>query len=262
MTSSWRALAAVALALFAVQGTAKSFDDPYQAYAAGVYDQALQGFVDRQVERPDDPRLAINLGNTYYKMKDYEAAAQAFAPVATSPDPSLKEQALYSLGNVAFRQGRLEEAVTLYQAALEVAPDDGDAKYNLELARDEIRRRQEEAQKRQQQQKQNQKQGQQSQRQDQQQQDPSQQDPAQQDQQPGEQEKQGRQEKQEAAEPQAGTEPGQEQQTEAQAAQAGGKPGEMSRETAERLLAALEEGRPLPKRQAKGARSIRAGKDW
>jgi Ca-activated chloride channel family protein len=128
--------------------------DPYEAYGAGIYDQALSGFVDQQVERPDDPAVALNLGSVHYQMRNFEEADRAFFEAALSTDESLREQALYNLGNSAFRQGRLEEAVELYKAALEIDPDDEDAKFNLEFVRDEIRRRHEEAQKRQEEQQQ------------------------------------------------------------------------------------------------------------
>jgi tetratricopeptide (TPR) repeat protein len=89
-------------------------------------------------------------------MRNWSEAEQAFASVALSGDPDLREAALYNLGNCAYRQGRLQEAVELYRAALEIDPDDEDAKFNLEFVRDEIRRRHEEAQKRQQEQQQGQ----------------------------------------------------------------------------------------------------------
>ena len=133
-----------------------SFDDPWEAYAAGAWDQAVQGFVDRQVERPDEPALALNLGSSYYKMRDFESADEAFGRAALAADPELRQEALYNLGNSAYRQGRLEEAVELYRGALELDPDDEDAKFNLEFVRDEIRRRLEEARQRQQQQQQQQ----------------------------------------------------------------------------------------------------------
>ncbi len=129
----------------------QSFDDPFDAYAAGRYDIALQKFVDRQVERPDDPAVALNLGATHYKMKNYEEADRALATAALASDTALREEALYNLGNSAYRQDRLGEAVELYKAALEINPEDEDAKFNLEFVRNEIRRRHEEAQKRQQQ---------------------------------------------------------------------------------------------------------------
>ena len=151
----------------AQQQPGRRFKNPWQAYQAGAYDQALQGFVDKQVERPDDPALWLNIGNVHYRIKDYEAAQNAFQQAALSGAPEVREQALYNLGNCAFRQGKLQDAVELYKQALDLKPDDEDAKFNLEYVRDEIRRRDEEAKKRQQQQ---QGQDQQQQQQDQQQQ--------------------------------------------------------------------------------------------
>ncbi len=299
--------------------------DPFQAYAAGRYDQALQGFVDRRLEDPDDPRLAINVGSAYYKMNDFDAAAQAFANAATADDPALREQALYSLGNVAYRQGRLPEAVELYQRALEVDPNDEDAKYNLELVRDEIRRREEEAKKQQIQQNQQQDQSPNEQQPNEQQKKQDQQQDRQDQQgQQGQQDQQGQQ-SQAAADQQTGAgedhdqdglpdeverngenptdpsqadsdgdglkdgeedrnhngrrDPGETDPNRADsdgdgqldgaeaAAAAGGESGgqmsgQMSKEMAEQLLAALDEGRPLPPQRARGRRTVAGGKDW
>ncbi len=127
---------------------------PYEAYEEGLYDVALQGFVDLQVERPDDPEVALNVGSTQYQMRNYPQADRTFTKAAMAPDPGVRGQALYNLANSAYRQGRLQEAVELYKAALEIDPDDEDAKFNLEFVRDEIRRRHEEAQKRQEEQQQ------------------------------------------------------------------------------------------------------------
>lgn len=136
---------------------------PYEAYEAGLFAEALQGFVDLQVERPDDPEVALNVGSTHYQMRNFPEADRTFTKAAMAQDSSVRGQALYNLGNSAFRQGRLQDAVELYKAALEVNPDDEDAKFNLEFVRDEIRRRHEEAQKRQQEQEQQEQQGQQQQ---------------------------------------------------------------------------------------------------
>ena len=124
-------------------------ENPSAAYEAGFDEQALSGFVDMQVERPDDPGVALNLGSVYYQMRNYEEADRAFFGATLSTDESLREQGLYNLGNSAFRQGRLEEAVELYKAALEIDPDDEDATFNLD---EEAQKRQEEQQQQQQQQ--------------------------------------------------------------------------------------------------------------
>jgi Ca-activated chloride channel family protein len=143
--------------------------DPYEAYADGVYDQALEGFIDQQVERPEDPAVALNVGSVHYQMRNYAEADRDFSKGLLSDDPEIREQAIYNLGNSAYRQGRLEEAVELYKAVLEIDPADEDAKFNLEFVRNEIRRRHEEAQKRQEQQEQQQQQQNQQQQEQQQQ---------------------------------------------------------------------------------------------
>ncbi len=139
----------------------EAYDDPWEAYGAGAYDRALEGFVDLQVERPDDPVAELNLGSAQYKVGDFEAAARSFAAVAASAPAELRGEALYNLGNCAYRQGRLTDAVDLYKAALEVDSDDQDAKFNLEFVRNEIRRRHEEAKERQEQQERQQQSGEQ-----------------------------------------------------------------------------------------------------
>lgn len=145
--------------------------DPYKAYSRGLYDQALEGFTDLQVEYPEDPEVALNLGSAHYQMKNFEDADRAFSRAALSSEDLLRQEALYNLGNSSYRQGRLQEAVELYKAALELNPDDEDAKFNLEFVRDEIRRRHEEAQKRQDQQQQQQQSGEEEQPQEQEPQD-------------------------------------------------------------------------------------------
>ncbi len=137
------------------------FDDPFEAYEAGAWTQALEGFTDYQVERPEDPGVTFNLGSVHYRMRNYQEAEKAFAAAAVGADRQLREQALYNLGNTAFRQGKLQDAVELYKAALEIDPDDEDAKFNLEFVRDEIRRRLEEQKKRQEEQQKQQQQEQQ-----------------------------------------------------------------------------------------------------
>ena len=124
-----------------------SYENGAEAYEAGAYDEALSRFIELQVERPQDPALMMNIGSTYYRKGDLEAAKRGFgAAAATSAEDAMRAQAVYNLGNVAYREERLEEAVELYKSALEIDPDDMDAKFNLEFVRNEIRRQQEQQQ--------------------------------------------------------------------------------------------------------------------
>lgn len=144
--------------------------NPYAAYEAGEYDRALEGFVARRVAKPDDPQLQLNVGSAHYQLRDYPSAEQEYRRASEAKKTQLRAEALYNLGNAAYRQGRLEESVGLYQDALALDPDDQDAKYNLEFVQREIERRRQQAQERQQQPQQKDEQQQQQQQQREQQQ--------------------------------------------------------------------------------------------
>lgn len=124
---------------------ARSFGDPFDAYEAEAWEEALEGFLDRRAQRPDDPAELLNVGSAHYQMGEYEEAVRAFRTAAAAPSPetpvTVREKALYNLGNTAYRQGRLEEAVEHYREALELDPEDEDAKLNLELVLRELERR-------------------------------------------------------------------------------------------------------------------------
>ncbi len=125
---------------------AVEYASPYAAFDAGAYDRALDEFADRQTRRPDDPELSLNVGAAHYRMKDFESADAQFSRAAALGEDELRAQALYNLGNSAYRQGRLGEAIDYYMASLEVNPDDLDAKFNLEFVREELKRQQEQQQ--------------------------------------------------------------------------------------------------------------------
>jgi Ca-activated chloride channel family protein len=119
-----------------------------ESYEQEAYAEALEGFLDAQVERPDDIRLKYNIGSTQYRMRGFGDAEEAFWAAANAGDPELKQKAFYNLGNTAYRQGKLEEAVAHYKQALDLDPEDEDARFNLEFVREEIKRRLNEAKER------------------------------------------------------------------------------------------------------------------
>ena len=113
-----------------------------KAYSAEEYDQALSAFLDAQIDNPEDPVLHYNIANTYYQMQNYEEAYKGYQSAALeAKDIQLEENAYYNLGNCAYRIGKLDEAILWYQKALELDPEDEDARHNLEFVREEIKRR-------------------------------------------------------------------------------------------------------------------------
>ena len=120
-------------------------------YTKGDYANSLKKQLDQQVEEPDNQELKYNLGNSYYKMGDYQNAEKQFMESAISGDDALSQKSFYNLGNTAFQLGKLQESIQFYEKALELDPNDDDAKHNIEYVREEIKRRIEEQKQRQQQ---------------------------------------------------------------------------------------------------------------
>jgi len=132
------------------------YRDGEDLYHKEDYDKALNSFIDAQIESPEDARLKYNIANAHYKTRNYDEAIKSYLDVAfTAQDISLEEKSYYNLGNCFYRQGKLPEAVEYYKKALDLDPEDQDAKYNLEFVREEIKRRMNEAKKRQEEQQKN-----------------------------------------------------------------------------------------------------------
>ena len=117
-----------------------------ELYAQEKYDDALNAFVDGQIENPENAQLKYDIASSKYMMKNYEDALKGYLDIAaTARDARLEEKALFNAGNTLYRQGKLEEAIEYYKKALALAPEDKDAQQNLEFVREEIKRRMNEA---------------------------------------------------------------------------------------------------------------------
>lgn len=127
-------LLACALCFGAVDASASPLRDGLEAYNAGDYEKALKLFIDAQLDAPDDPKIAYNIGNAYYRLGQFEEAAQSYANALETDDPELKRKALYNLGNSAFRRQQIEKAIEQYEAALKIDPEDRQTKENIEFA--------------------------------------------------------------------------------------------------------------------------------
>jgi Ca-activated chloride channel homolog len=114
----------------------------YKAYQKGDYPAALKQFVHGQLQDPENPSVLYNIGDAYYKLKDFDAAEKHFRQALPKAPGDLKPRLLYNLGNSAYRQGRLKEAIRNYEAALKLAPDDPQAKENLAFVRQQLKEQQ------------------------------------------------------------------------------------------------------------------------
>ena len=107
----------------------------FDAYEKGEYQKALKHFIDAQLEEPDKPEIYYNIANTYYKLKDYDAAYKNYLSALKTDDKALEQKIRYNLGNTQFRQQKLEDAISQYQAALDIDPNDEIAQKNIEFTK-------------------------------------------------------------------------------------------------------------------------------
>jgi tetratricopeptide (TPR) repeat protein len=107
----------------------------HQARYAEAYDVFRRG-----LQRDSTARLAFDVGAALYRLERYDEAAAAFRQAA--PAPELRQKSLYNLGNALVRAAEerpgeaapLLDAVAAYEEALRLAPDDPEARWNLEVA--------------------------------------------------------------------------------------------------------------------------------
>lgn len=106
-----------------------------EAFSQGEYEKALKFFIDAQLDNPDDPRIAYNIGNAYYKLGEYDEAFQSFQEALKSQDEHLRLKSLYNTGNTHFRRQEYKDALASYKKALDIDPNDQQAKKNIEFVK-------------------------------------------------------------------------------------------------------------------------------
>ena len=145
-------------------------------YSRGKYDEALSRYQMAEVLEPDATAIHFNLGNALFRLGRYQDAARELELVMIDKKPERRANAMYNMGNVAFKTGQLDPAIKAYAGALAINPNDKQAKQNLEfcLKKKQEQQNQPDSSKQKQQQKQQQQQNQRQQQQQQQQQQPKQ----------------------------------------------------------------------------------------
>jgi len=117
-----------------------------EAYEAGDYAAAVEAYTQAGELLPDQPEIMYNLAAAHYKQGDYDRARELFTESLRTKNQQLEEKAKFNLGNVAYAQALeklaaseqaadlLKQARRHYRDALEVDPEDEDARANIELA--------------------------------------------------------------------------------------------------------------------------------
>ena len=179
----------------------------------------------------------FNLANAVYKQDRYDEASALFNSLSDDEnDQNNKAKVYHNLGNTLFKDNKIEDAIIAYKNALRLNPDDDETRYNLALSTQEKRKQEQEQDKKEQEQDKKEQEQEQEQEQDKKEQEQEQE----QDQQEKDKKEQDKKEQD--------------------------KQEEMSKETAEKMLEAIQEQEKdlqekLQKKKVKGKKQTIL-KDW
>lgn len=132
----WRKAGALAVAALLLSGCATSAYEANEAgrdaLARGEAGLAIEKFLEAQVNRPDDPRVAINLAAAYHAAGRYDEAIFAARRALQSNNPGIRARAYASIGHHQFSAGRLPEALEAFRRSLLELPSD-DSRHDYEV---------------------------------------------------------------------------------------------------------------------------------
>jgi tetratricopeptide (TPR) repeat protein len=110
-------------------------DDGLNNYKNKKFEEAKSYYEQILTVREDNAAANLGLGASQYQLGDIPNAAKSFEEALKSEDTNIQDRAYYNLGNSLYSQQKMEESVAYYRKALELNPDDEDAKFNYELAK-------------------------------------------------------------------------------------------------------------------------------
>ncbi len=99
----------------------------------------------------------FNMGDALYKQGNYKEALKVWQELLQSTtDKDKLEKLHYNIGNIYLKTNKLKESINSYINALKLNPDDKEAKYNLSVALQKLKKQQQQQKQNQQNKKQNQ----------------------------------------------------------------------------------------------------------
>ena len=98
------------------------------------YDEAYQHSLEALAYDPMKPELHLNLGNSFEGLGSLHKAKEAYSVAEKlSSDPEIQFQSRFNQAQVLAKDKKIEDALSSYQKALELAPESKEVKTNIEL---------------------------------------------------------------------------------------------------------------------------------
>ena len=103
-------------------------------YENGQYNRALSLYIYLAKNTTTiDPAVRLNLGHTYFQLRQFGSARPQYETLLNSDRPDLRTAAATQLGVLSCLEGDSAAALTLFQQALLENADNEPARYNFEL---------------------------------------------------------------------------------------------------------------------------------
>ncbi len=117
------------------QQTNKAIKNGNQAYKKNQFETAASSY-QKALSKDSDNNIALyNLGNTLYKTDKPEDAAKLYDnAIKSSAEKDIKAKGYYNKGVAFQKQNKLPECIDAYKNALKLAPNDEEARQNLQRA--------------------------------------------------------------------------------------------------------------------------------
>ncbi len=128
-------------------------------YKEGKFEKAIEAYELALQQNPDNAIARYNLAAARFRNSKWEEAQKEYEAIQQlTKDDNLKQKAIYNNGVSFTKQNKLAESIAAYKEALKRNPTDEDARFNLQKALEEERKKNKQPEKNDQQQKKDKKQ--------------------------------------------------------------------------------------------------------
>ena len=110
-----------------------SQDQGLEHYNNQKFDDAKKYYEALIVGNESIPEAHFGKGAASYQLGEFDSARDSFDKSLKSSDKQVKSKAYYNLGNTFYKNNKKDEAIKYYRKALELNPNDKEAKFNYEL---------------------------------------------------------------------------------------------------------------------------------
>ena len=108
-------------------------DQGVQDYRNKKYKSAQEYYDSILSDDSNNLEALFGKGSSLFMQDNLKTAQSSFNATLSFSENQLKSKAMYNLGNISFKNQKLDEALSFYRKALELNPEDDEARYNYEF---------------------------------------------------------------------------------------------------------------------------------